>query len=55
MYKFKKIKVMKTTITFIAIIATLGIAFLIHSHLLALLAGFALGTKLGEVIFGIEI
>jgi hypothetical protein len=46
---------MKTTITFIAIIATLGIAFLIHSHLLALLAGFALGTKLGETIFNIKI
>jgi hypothetical protein len=46
---------MKTTITFISIIVTLGIAFLISSPLLALVAGFALGTKLGEVIFGIEL
>jgi len=46
---------MKTTIVFILIITLLGIAFLIQSHLLALIAGFALGTKLGEVIFGIKI
>ena len=46
---------MKTTIVFILIIALLGIAFLVHSHLLALIAGFALGTKLGETIFNIKI
>lgn len=46
---------MKTTIVFILIIALLGIAFLIQSSLLALVAGFALGTKLGEAIFGIKI
>ena len=46
---------MKTTIVFILIIAFLGIAFLIHSIPLALIAGFALGTKLGEVIFNIKI
>jgi hypothetical protein len=46
---------MKTTITFIAIIVTLGIAFLINSTSLAILAGFILGIKLGEVIFNIKI
>ena len=46
---------MKNTTTFILIIAALGIAFLINSSPLALVAGVALGTKLGEVIFGIKI
>jgi len=46
---------MKNTITFISIIVTLGIAFLIHSSPLAILAGFVLGMKLGEAIFGIEL
>jgi hypothetical protein len=50
----KKIKVMRTTITFIAIIVTLGIAFLINSTSLAILAGFVLGIKLGEAIFNFK-
>jgi hypothetical protein len=46
---------MKTTIAFILIIAFLGIAFLINSLPLATLAGFMVGIKLGEAIFGIEL
>jgi len=44
---------MKTSIVFILIIAFLGIAFLINSTPLAILAGFMLGLKLGEAIFNI--
>ena len=46
---------MKTTIVFILIIAFLIIAFSIHSIILATLAGFMLGIKLGEAIFNIKI
>ena len=46
---------MKTTIVFTSIIVTLGIAFLIHSVPLAILAGMVLGIKLGEAIFGIKL
>jgi hypothetical protein len=46
---------MKTTIVFISIIVTLGIAFLLNSHLLALVAGSMLGVKFGEAIFKIKL